>query len=78
MEITNAIKTITQAAGKKDKNVAEALKISPAAYSKFFKGDFSQITRIIEICELCGCQLQITNNNGLTITLEAENKKAPE
>lgn len=78
MEVKNAIKTIIQAAGKNDKDISTFLGIAPPSYSGFINGDLRQINRIIKICELCGCQLQITNNNGLTITLDTDNKKTPE
>ena len=78
MEILTAIKTITQAANLQSQDIAKEIGITPSAYAMFINGELKQIARLIRICEICGCQLQITNNNGLTITLEAAHKNKPE
>lgn len=77
MDIKNAIKTITQAANLQSQKVAKIIGIEPSSYAVFINGDLKQIERLIRICEICGCQLQITNNSGMTITLEPGNKKTP-
>ena len=76
MDIKNAIKTITQAANLQSQKVAKIIGIEPSSYAVFINGDLKQIERLIRICEICGCQLQITNNSGMTITLESGNKNA--
>ena len=78
MDITNAIKTITQAANLESCTIAKELGISRPAYTLFINGKLNQVDRLIRICEICGCQLQITNNNGLTIKLDAAHKNKPE
>ena len=78
MEINTAIKTITQAASLESCTIAKELGISRSAYTIFINGKLNQVDRLIKICEICGCRLQITNNAGLTITLDAVNKNTPE
>ncbi|MBQ3366321.1 MAG: hypothetical protein IJG43_06510 [Acidaminococcaceae bacterium] len=75
MDTTNAIKTITRAANLQSQNIAKIIGIEPSSYAMFINGELKQIERLIMICEICGCQLQITNNNGMTITLDSGNKK---
>lgn len=78
MEIKNAIKTITQAANLESCTIAKELGISRPAYALFINGKLNQVDRLIKICEICGCQLQITNNNGLTLKLDTAQKNTPE
>ncbi len=75
MDTTNAIKTITRAANLQSQNIAKLIGIEPSSYAMFINGELKQIERLIRICEICDCQLQITNNNGMTITLDSGNKK---
>ena len=75
METKIAIKTISQASKKNGKSIAKELNITPGAYTQYMNSQLLQIERLIRICEICDCQLQITNNNGMTITLDSGNKK---
>lgn len=75
METKIAIKTISQASKKNGKSIAKELNITPGAYTQYMNSQLQQIERLIRICEICDCQLQITNNNGMTITLDSGNKK---
>lgn len=77
MDVKNAIKTMNQASGKKGKDVAKELNITPSAYVQFIDSNLNQVDRLIKICNICGCQLQITNNNGITIMLDASDDKKP-
>ena len=75
MEIKNAVNTITKAANLHSYNIAEKLNIYPSTYAVFLNSDMKQINRLIKICEICGFQLQISDNKGLTIQLEADEKE---
>lgn len=74
MEVKNAVKTIAQAANLQSCDIAKKLNIAPSSYTMFINGDLRQINRLIKICEICGCELKITNNNGLTIQLDETNQ----
>ncbi len=69
MEIKKAIKTISQAAGKNQNEIAKNLNITAGAYSQFLGSDFSQVVRLIEICNICNCDLIITDHENINIKL---------
>lgn len=69
MNIKNIIKTINQAAGKNGNEIAKELNITPGRYSQYLNSDFTQLNRFIEICKICGCEITITNKNGVNIKL---------
>ena len=76
MEVKNAVKTITQAANLQSCDIAKKLNITPSSYAMFINGDLRQINRLIKICEICSCELKITNNNGFTIKLESNENES--
>lgn len=72
MDIKTAIKTVLQAAGKNNTRAAEFLGISKQAFSIFLGGDFSQIERLIKLCNFCGMDIIITDNKNFKLTLQAQ------
>lgn len=69
MEIKNVLKLVNQAAGKNGNDIAKALNITAAAYSQYLNSDFTSLTRFIEICKICDCEITISGKNGLNIKL---------
>ena len=74
MEIKNAMEVMFVAAGHKKQDIANLLDIAPPTFTAWLS-KLNQVERLIKICKACGCQLQITNNDGLTITLEETKKE---
>ena len=69
MELKNVLKLVNQAAGKNGSQISKELNITPGAYSQYLNSDFSSLVRFIEICKICGCEITISNKNGLNIKL---------
>lgn len=69
MNFKMLLKLVNQAAGKTGSAIAKELKITPGAYSQYLNSDFSSLTRFIEICKICNCEITITSKNGVNIKL---------
>ena len=67
--IENTIKTMIAASGNNSVSVANQLGITRPNMTHYVKSDFSQLKRFLKIADICGFDVIITNNKGVSINL---------
>ena len=74
MEIKKAVEIMLTNAGKKKSHIADFLQISKPSFTNWLS-KLDQIKRLIKICDLCGCDVIITDHKNINIKLTNENTK---
>ena len=67
--IANTIKTMITASGNNSVTVANQLGITRPNMTHYIKSDFSQLKRFLQIADICGFDVIVTNNKGVKINL---------
>ena len=67
--IENTIKTMIAASGNNSVSVANQLGITRPNMTHYVKSDFSQLKRFLKIADICGFDVIVTNNKGVSINL---------
>ena len=74
MEIKTAVEIMLTNAGKKKSYIADFLQISKPSFTNWLS-KLDQVKRLIKICDLCGCDIIITDHKNINIKLTNDNIK---